>query len=326
MGNFAFQQHKLPEADRLWLVEASKPAFNARTCRVLLRDRLPKDFDASRIDRRLYAEGKLTLLGRWFVDSGDPVFGELDRVIRCIYDLIVTEPELTQVNSTRISERAALDPQRVAALMSMLAPLGRFFSSANGPGQDQGLTSFNFSDDNAYNEYIQYNGLEALLDQQYTRMAGSFPAPMPVASPVDDIQVQLNTAFVLMPIDPEIPELEDVYRAIVETCAEFGIRAYRADVIEHQDRITDRVLHEIRTCEYLVADLSLERPNVYYEVGFAHALHKKPILYRRKGTRLHFDLSVHNVPEFKNATELRQLMRRRLTEILGHGPKTTASS
>lgn len=125
-----------------------------------------------------------------------------------------------------------------------------------------------------------------------------------------------------MAIDRTKPELEDVYNAIKDVCQEFGIRAYRADEIEHQDRITDRVLSEISVAEFLIADLSYERPNVYYEIGYAHALKKKPILYRKSGTRLHFDLSVHNVPEYKNVTKLRDLLRGRLEAILGRKAKT----
>ena len=125
-----------------------------------------------------------------------------------------------------------------------------------------------------------------------------------------------------MAIDSNKPELEDNYNAIKSACRSFGINALRADEIEHQERITDKILEEISSCEFLIADLSFERPNVYYEIGFAHALRKNPILYRKAGTTIHFDLMLHNIPEYKNATGLRDLLIRRLSAILGREPNS----
>jgi hypothetical protein len=129
------------------------------------------------------------------------------------------------------------------------------------------------------------------------------------------------TAFILMWMDKARPELVDVHETVKEVFAEFGITARRADEVQHQDRITDVVLDQISRSEFLFADLSGEQPNVYYEVGYAHASGKRPILYRRAGTPLHFDLSVHNVPEYENVTALRRSLRERLAAITGRSPK-----
>lgn len=116
-------------------------------------------------------------------------------------------------------------------------------------------------------------------------------------------------------MDPSKPELDDVRDAVVETFRAFGIAAVRADDIEHEGVVTQRVLAEIRTSEFLFADLSGSRPNVYYEVGYAHALGKRVILFKKTGTGMHFDLAGYNCPEYESIRDLKAKLTKRL-EVL----------
>ena len=148
----------------------------------------------------------------------------------------------------------------------------------------------------------------------------SVSTPIISRPPASQIQQNIytpNTAFILMWMDPSRDELDDTRDAIKEVCASFGIKAVRSDDVETSDQITSVILRHIVESEFIIADLTGERPNVYYEVGYAHALNKRIILYRKKGTNLHFDLAGYNIPEYKNMNDLKDRLRKRLEDILG---------
>ena len=159
--------------------------------------------------------------------------------------------------------------------------------------------------------------------KQFHRAVGSIGELIDLLSPAETIQTTTasaatyrpNTAFVMMAIDKSRPELEDIKNSIKEICKEFGVAAITADEIEHESAITDRVLDEIETNEFLIADLTDERPNVYYEVGHAHARNKRVHLFRKTGTKLHFDVAHRNCPEYANITDLKEQLRKRMAAL-----------
>ena len=338
--DYTFQKHMLSEAERTWLLEVlHSTSFDPKVAKVKLFGKLPPDFDQNSIDGRLYSNGHLTPIGLWHLDPNNALLTAMDQVIQTIRAMIVEKPGIESIEVPAVAARAGIDQQMVGRALYEFSQLGHFFSSASRHPNSTSYMSIQLADETAYDEYLRYKDLDDLLERAYiarARTASGWPSSSVFVSSsqfndgiiendqlLERKSIKPNTAFVLMAMDPGKPELEDVYTTIKDVCHEFSISASRADDIEHQDRITDLILGEIQTCEHLIADLSYERPNVYYEVGYAHAINKKPILYRRAGTRLHFDLSIHNVPEYKNITDFRKKLRGRLEAIMGRKPKPT---
>jgi nucleoside 2-deoxyribosyltransferase len=95
-------------------------------------------------------------------------------------------------------------------------------------------------------------------------------------------------AFVLMPFDPSF---EDVYRfGIKEPAAEIGILAERVDEQIYREGILDRIYRQIELADIIIADMTGKNPNVFYEVGYAHAKDKLCILLTSDADDIPFDL------------------------------------
>jgi hypothetical protein len=135
-----------------------------------------------------------------------------------------------------------------------------------------------------------------------------------------DLNVQKGYAFIAMPMDPEDLELVDVLDAIKEAARRCGIHAERVDEPQSNDRVTDRILESIRKAEYVIVDLTKSKPNVCYEAGYAYGIGKIPIYLARYGTPIEFDLKDYPIIFFKNMTQLKDLLEKRLRGLPKSGP------
>ena len=94
--------------------------------------------------------------------------------------------------------------------------------------------------------------------------------------------------------------------------------------IEHNDDLNNRIIHELRRADLVIADLTYARPSVYYEAGFAErsvpviytcsAGHLKPRSDDPNGNlRVHFDLQMKNIITWRNPDDSsfrKRLLRR----------------
>ena len=99
--------------------------------------------------------------------------------------------------------------------------------------------------------------------------------------------VRPELCFVLMPFAAKFENVFEIVRHAVQAC---GLTCTRADSLTTTGQITDDIWNSIREARVLVADLTGGNPNVFYEIGVAHALNKPVILLTQQGDRVPFDL------------------------------------
>ena len=113
--------------------------------------------------------------------------------------------------------------------------------------------------------------------------------------------------------------LDSAYEGVIKPIVKkHKYRPIRIDDIQDSGKITDQIIEEISRSEIVLADLSGERPNCYYEAGFAHAIGKKMIFTIRKDTLIHFDLSAYRFIEWDTEQELRNRLNLRFKSIQKH--------
>jgi hypothetical protein len=131
-------------------------------------------------------------------------------------------------------------------------------------------------------------------------------------------------AFVLMPF---AARYDDVYQlAIQAACEEAGAYAERVDKQIFAGNILERVYNQIAKADLVIADMSERNANVFYEVGYAHALGKTTVLVTQRAQDIPFDLQMY--PHIVYGDSLSQLKSELARRVRWHleNPRATATT
>lgn len=149
--------------------------------------------------------------------------------------------------------------------------------------------------------------------------------PMPTWKAYQRLQAIQSTGrnsdagFVAMSFSKEMTRIwtEVIRPAIVES----GYQAIRVDMYEHNRRIDDEIIAQIRRCRFLVADFTEQRMGVYFEAGFALGLGRNVIWMCKKSDheKLHFDTRQFNHILYEDLPTAKRDLTNRIVALEGQG-------
>ncbi len=91
-----------------------------------------------------------------------------------------------------------------------------------------------------------------------------------------------NNCFVLMPFSKEMQPIYNNH--IKKVCKKLNINVKRADQIFSTNALMEDINKAVINASVVIADLTHNNPNVFYETGICHALGKTVILITQEDT------------------------------------------
>ena len=135
---------------------------------------------------------------------------------------------------------------------------------------------------------------------------------------ISDIEVitKKAKAFIVMQFTEEYNQL---YKEVIKpVCENFGLEIERADEFYTTTPIIADVIRSIVNSSLVIAEITPDNANVYYEVGYAHAINKPTILLceRKKREKLPFDISGFRTLFYEDSISGKSTVEKNLRKFL----------
>lgn len=120
--------------------------------------------------------------------------------------------------------------------------------------------------------------------------------------------------FVIMPFSEERKE---VYKhGIAPACQRAGFAALRVDEVKGHFNINRKIIENIFNSAAVIAEITDHNPNVFYEMGVAHAIANKTIMIAQNAKDLPFDISNYRCLIYKQSVDGLKLLQDEIVESL----------
>lgn len=160
-----------------------------------------------------------------------------------------------------------------------------------------------------------------------TEMMGGTPYCLVRLTPagraaVEEPSVDIDFCFVVMPFESAF---DDLYEQAIRPAAEdVGMTCARADKVRDNRTVVDKIKRSIQRAGIIVANMTGNNPNVFYEIGYAHGLGKECILITQtKSEEVPFDLRhlehIRYVVGEQGLANLRSALKDMILGVRGRG-------
>ena len=106
---------------------------------------------------------------------------------------------------------------------------------------------------------------------------------------LEDLESDDSLCFVLMPFSAQFDRL---YREVIAPAVEeSGLKPLRADEVFSPTPVVEDVWANIAAARVLIADVTNKNPNVFYELGLAHAVGRPVIVITQNKADVPFDIA-----------------------------------
>lgn len=128
------------------------------------------------------------------------------------------------------------------------------------------------------------------------------------------VQRRAPTAFVAMQFGEPY---DTIYRTVIRhEGRRLGFDVIRIDEVNRPGIIFQDIQRKIEDAKVVIAEITAPNQNVYYEVGYAHALNKPTILLAQRGKELPFDIRSYRVIFYDDSIGGKPLVEKTLREHL----------